>query len=250
VPRSLTSGSNGSETEPAGPQRQRRSSAELRALILEAARETFAEKGYAGTTKRDVAEKAGVSLSVLYRHFKSVADLFAGAALIPFTKFLDELTTTWLSQREGGWDDEAMMRSYLGDLLKNLRNNQDVLTGLVAASKEVDSDVLTTLTDAVDEMFARIGLMSELEAHRRQWFSPDGIDAVLRMLVAMVLGLVTYDWLLLKPGNDDNDQLLNTMIPLALWGLARHPPNHPPVDGSQARPAGDSGSRQRFGTAR
>ena len=44
------------------------------------------------------------------------------------------------------------------------------------------------------------------------------------MLVAMVLGLVTYDWLLTKPGADDSDQLLDVMVPLALWGLARHPP--------------------------
>jgi AcrR family transcriptional regulator len=226
VPRPSTNGDSADTTAPADPAggRQRRSSAELRALILEAARDTFAEKGYAGTTKRDVAEAAGVSLSVLYRHFESIADLFAGAALIPFTKFLDELTTEWMRQRDGEWDDEAMMRSYLGDLLNNLRMNRDVLTGLVAASKDVDSDVLATLTTAVDEMFARIGLMSELEAHRRQWFSPVGIDSVLRMLVALVLGLVTYDWLLLKPGNDHNDQLLDTMVPLALWGLARHPP--------------------------
>lgn len=204
--------------------RQRRSSEELRALILDAAREVFARKGYAATTKRDVAEAAGVSLSVLYRHYESIADLFAGAALIPFTQFLDELTAEWLRQREGDWDDEAMMRSYLGDLLHNLRENRDVLTGIVAASKDIDSEVLATLTAAVDEMFARIGLMSELEAHRRQWFSPEGLDAVLRMLVAMVLGVVTYDWLLVKPGTDHNDQLLDTMVPLALWGLARHPP--------------------------
>jgi hypothetical protein len=131
---------------------------------------------------------------------------------------------SWNGTREGEWDDEAMMRAYLGDLLNNLRKNRDVLTGLVASSKEVDTDVLVTLTAAVDEMFARIGLMSELEAHRRQWFSPEGIDSVLRMLVAMVLGLVTYDWLLVKPGNNHSDQLLDTMVPLALWGRARHPP--------------------------
>lgn len=193
-------------------------------MILDAAREVFAEKGYAGTTKRDVAEAAGVSLSVLYRHFESIADLFAAAALIPFTTFLDELTAAWLRQRDGDWDDEAMMRAYLGDLLHNLHENRDVLTGLVAASKDVDREVLATLTTAVDDMFARIGLMSELEAHRRQWFSAEGLDMVLRMLVAMVLGLVTYDWLLTKPHND-RDQLLDNMVSLALWGLARRPPH-------------------------
>jgi len=65
--------------------------------------------------------------------------------------------------------------------------------------------------------------MSELEAHRRQWFSPEGLDSVLRILVAMVLGAVTFDWLLIK-SDQDPDRLLDDMVKLALWGLARHPP--------------------------
>lgn len=207
------------------PGRQRRSSEELRVLILEAAREVFARKGYAATTKRDVAEAAGVSLSVLYRHFESTADLFAAAALIPFTQFLDELTAEWLRQREGDWDDRAMMRSYLGDLLYQLGENRDVLTGIVAAAKDIDSDVLSKLTSAVDDLIDRIGLMGELEAHRRGWFSPTGLDSVLRILVGMVLGAVTYDWLLIKPGTD-SERLLDDMVDLALWGLARKPPAH------------------------
>lgn len=225
MPGSRTNSKKVTSARSSGPVRQRRSSDELRTLILDAARKTFAEKGYAATTKRDIAEAAEVSLSVLHRHFESMADLFAAAALTPFTRFLDELTTEWLRQREGDWDDEAMMRSYLGDLFHNLTEHREVLTGLVSAAKEVDPAVLAGLISAIDDLFTRIGLLSELEAHRRQWFSPEGLDSVLRILVAMVLGTVTYDWLLIKPAKLDPAQVLDDMVHLALWGLARHPPS-------------------------
>jgi len=43
---------------------------------LETATELFAEKGYAGTSVREIVEKAGVSKPVLYYYFKSKEGLF------------------------------------------------------------------------------------------------------------------------------------------------------------------------------
>lgn len=43
--------------------------------LLTAARQAFAEKGYAGTTTRDIASRAGMSPAAVYVHHKSKEDL-------------------------------------------------------------------------------------------------------------------------------------------------------------------------------
>jgi AcrR family transcriptional regulator len=48
-----------------------------RALIVEAARMAFLEKGYAESSMGRIAEAAGVSIKTVYRHFENKDDLFS-----------------------------------------------------------------------------------------------------------------------------------------------------------------------------
>ena len=57
-----------------GPQRLRR--LERREQILRAAARAFGRAGFAGTSLDDVAQEAGVTRAILYRHFESKADLY------------------------------------------------------------------------------------------------------------------------------------------------------------------------------
>jgi AcrR family transcriptional regulator len=55
-----------------------RLSAEVRRrAIVEAVRDVFAEKGFDGTTTRDLAKSAGVSEALIYRYFPSKESLYA-----------------------------------------------------------------------------------------------------------------------------------------------------------------------------
>lgn len=54
----------------------RLSSAERRAAIVDAAIRLFAEKGFRGTTTRELAAAVGVSEPVLYQHFETKRDLY------------------------------------------------------------------------------------------------------------------------------------------------------------------------------
>jgi len=47
-----------------------------RAQLLDTAAEVFAVRGYSGATTAELAEAAGVSEPIIYRHFKSKKDLF------------------------------------------------------------------------------------------------------------------------------------------------------------------------------
>ena len=48
---------------------------DARVRLLEAARQAFAEKGYAGTTTRDIASRAGMSPAAVYVHHRTKEDL-------------------------------------------------------------------------------------------------------------------------------------------------------------------------------
>src|SRR5215510_1215198 len=51
--------------------------AETRSRIIRAARELIAEGGYVAAQVSPVAERAGVAVGTVYRHFPSKSDLFA-----------------------------------------------------------------------------------------------------------------------------------------------------------------------------
>ena len=53
------------------------SSEERRAAILQAVRSVFAEKGFDGTTTRELAEAAGISEALLFKHFPNKEALFS-----------------------------------------------------------------------------------------------------------------------------------------------------------------------------
>src|SRR2546429_9828476 len=52
------------------------SSEERRTAIIRAVRQVFAEKGFDGTTTRELADAAGVSEALLFKHFPNKEALF------------------------------------------------------------------------------------------------------------------------------------------------------------------------------
>jgi AcrR family transcriptional regulator len=64
-------------TTPARSERRERLRTERQEAILAAARATFAENGFEGTTIADVARAAGVAAGTVYLYFPSKLDIFA-----------------------------------------------------------------------------------------------------------------------------------------------------------------------------
>jgi AcrR family transcriptional regulator len=72
-----------------------------RARILLAARDCFARTGYAGTTNKDIADRAGITAAAIYQYFESKTALYlatvrdAQAELVPeFEQAVAEQTST------------------------------------------------------------------------------------------------------------------------------------------------------------
>jgi AcrR family transcriptional regulator len=70
----------------------------LSARILEAARDEFAENGWAGTTIRAVARAAGVDPALIYHYFGSKEGLL-DAATAPPQRWLDAVARTWATPK-------------------------------------------------------------------------------------------------------------------------------------------------------
>src|SRR5258706_15293189 len=85
--------------EPRSP-RVRRTSAEVRRLILDAAQALFAANGFRGTSTREIAQTAGVAEVLLFRNFGSKAELYSTAVVLPLAEFLDG----WLGRDWAGWE--------------------------------------------------------------------------------------------------------------------------------------------------
>lgn len=93
---------------------------DIRKRILVVSKKLFLKKGYRGTTTRDIAREAGVTLSNLYHYYSSKDELFC-QLLKPATDALDSL----LDERHGhqGYDiaeiqaegyAEASLEEYMG----------------------------------------------------------------------------------------------------------------------------------------
>jgi AcrR family transcriptional regulator len=59
----------------------RMTSEERKAAIIQAVRQAFAEKGFHGTTTKELAQAAGVSEALLFKHFPNKESLFAAMKL-------------------------------------------------------------------------------------------------------------------------------------------------------------------------
>ena len=82
-----------------GPERPRRKGEVTAERILDAAEELFAERGYEGTTLRDVAAQVGIRNPSLYNHFDGKESLYA-AVLDRGIRPVVDLLSEFVDQRE------------------------------------------------------------------------------------------------------------------------------------------------------
>ena len=101
------------EQEPAArPKRLSRaeSKARTRELLLDAAAETFAQKGYAGASVEEIAESAGFSIGALYSNFGGKQELFLELLKARATGRIAEAATMIDGRKDGARPVEGLGR--------------------------------------------------------------------------------------------------------------------------------------------
>ncbi len=198
---------------------RRRSSDDVRRLLLDAAARSFARKGFDGTTTADIAADARVAESVLFRHFGSKAALFTAAAVEPFREAVGGFREYWEGEGRTFDDNEPVMHTYVAELYDRLHANRDAVLAMLFAARD----------PAVDGAGRRsrgefAALLAELDALGDSWAQRRGLDIPrlwlrTRISVAMVLALALFDdWFL--PDGDPHGPVDRAMIIDELAGVA------------------------------
>jgi AcrR family transcriptional regulator len=172
--------------------RSRRSPAAIRSLVLEAARELFAERGFGDVTTREVALRAGVTQAQVFRHFGSKARLFAEAAYQPFYDFVVGYVRRWAEQGHG-MDTSAHDTEVFVDGLYRLMLDNRGLLAVVSGFAAAQPPELATATEAfLREVFARLESEVAIEARVRGDKTIDPAYAV-RFTFALIFGVSVLD---------------------------------------------------------
>lgn len=116
---------------PATARRPRRTTEEVRARLLEAARELFLAQGYEATYTKDIAAKAGVAEKVLYGNFVTKAGIFDAAFTEPFAHLADRYIADW-AQTDSARTTAERIAEFIAGLYELAHRNRAVLRAVLA----------------------------------------------------------------------------------------------------------------------
>ena len=215
---------NGAIVEAPPPRRKRRSPEEIRGRLLDAAREEFKAKGFAGATTAAIARRADVAEIQMFRYFPGKADLFREAIFTPLKAHFRAFN---VEHSPAAMDEPEILdraRLYVAELLTFLDERARMLVSLLAVQSFERSAVggageglQAYLDEVVRAMTERAGVSGGLD--------PSTFG---RVAFGAVLGCVTYrDWLF-PAGSADRAQIDAAITDFILAGISPHS-DIPPV---------------------
>jgi AcrR family transcriptional regulator len=166
----------------------RRPRGEPRRLLLDAARELFARQDYRSTTTREIAQAAGVTEHLLFRHFGSKAALFREALVLPFTSFVDEFGRTWQSVVPEETKEEELTEHFVGQLYDVFVQHQGLFLTLMAAEALSDEEKADAGIAEIGQALSLLGQISAEGMHLRGLRSHHP-DLPAHSTVAMIAGM-------------------------------------------------------------
>ena len=206
------------------PRNGRRGGDEVRDLVLQAAHHLFSEKGYHGTTTRQIAEVAGVGESVLFRNFGSKAELFETTIVSPFSDFVNNWAKTWNVAVTSQSDPAEVARSFVKGFYGLASEHKELFHTLMAARVKGGEPALAEVAARVSSKLADILRTVELvlrghgaARHFRELDAP----VTVAVSVGSVLSLVLLDdWLFpsdrRRPGKN---RQIEEAVQMLLYGV-------------------------------
>jgi AcrR family transcriptional regulator len=197
------------------PVRRRMSASDRRALILEAAREAFAEGGYHPTSLEQIAERAGVSKTLLYEHFASKRELHAAMLEAHVTELTARVNAALAAAEPG----EDRLRAGLDAFFTFLEERRG--TSAILLRNTGDPDVLEWLARLRETVAAQIVALMTEEAEALIARDPElrgAIEMIAQQLIGAVQSLA--DWWG-EHREVPREQLIATMMDMVWLGMDR-----------------------------
>jgi AcrR family transcriptional regulator len=173
---------DGSRTKP------RVSKAERRRQLLTHARHLFTTRGYAATTPEEIAQAAGVSETMVKRHFPTQLDLFVGI----LDDLRDSFLRRWLAEERPTGDPLALLHVYLELWNQSSHDDGLLLHGLTrmlleTTEEEVRAGLSRLLFEAEGLLAQVIGEGQQVGVFRRSLDPRVGAWELLRSLLGSIV---------------------------------------------------------------
>lgn len=163
-----------------------RDSEASRRLILDAAEELFAERGFSGSSMRDIARSSGKSQSLIHHHFGSKKDLWRAV----MQRFGVLFAETLLPMLRSGEVDSRFIRSWTKRYLRFWSENPNLRRIMLWRLLEEDPEPWEAIHDLYRESVKRIRESQKKGLIRR--------DLRPGHLISILTGVHLY-WLQNKP---------------------------------------------------
>ena len=200
----------------------RRPPGEARRLLLAAARELFARRDYRSTTTREIAEAAGVTEYLLFRHFGSKAGLFREALVLPFTDFVDDFGKTWQAVIPDKITEEELTRQFVGRLYDVLIEHRGLLVTLVAADGLTDEEIDSAGIADIRRALTLLGRISA-EGIRLRGLRSEQPDLPAHSTVAMIVGMVALRSTFFGNRPPSREAIVDELVQAVLHGFLHRP---------------------------
>jgi AcrR family transcriptional regulator len=203
------------------PLRNRRRRGEPRRFLIKAAKEVFNEKGYQGASTREIAERAEVSETLMFRYFGTKAGLFREAMVQPFIAFVDRFVLTRDAEEIRRDDVENVSREFLAELYDIANAHRALGAILFTADVHSHSDLAASgVLDEVRDQLERLVQVGNAAMIERGVPIPR-MDLTTRTTMAMVFGMATMDTVFFGKRRPSRAAIVEELTMAVLYGHAR-----------------------------
>jgi len=191
-----------------------------RRLLLESARALFAERGYAGTSTREIARAASVTEPMIFRHFGSKAKLFEEAVLAPFNTFVSEYIADWAARPRGAKSVYLQTYEFYRGVYNVLSANRRLIHEMIGGRA---TGPLTADAVSAPQLGALLERFEEIIEREREYrgFRPFDSVVMTRLLFGLVFSVAIHgDWMFegaTRP-QPSAEAFIDEMVRLTIYG--------------------------------
>jgi AcrR family transcriptional regulator len=192
-------------------------------LLLDAAREVFATRGFRGARTKEIADKAGVSEALLYRHFGSKAGLFEEAILEPVNAFVGEFVERWRTE----WDQTRPFHETVGAFMEGMydlmqEHRSAVLALLAAEAFEDEMNGQAHHRPLFGNLVADLEEIASVESKSRHYLPEPALTTRVAVTLSVAMGLLE-EFLFGPPESPSvtREAIINEMTMMVTTGIAQ-----------------------------
>ncbi|WP_344600535.1 helix-turn-helix domain-containing protein [Sporichthya brevicatena] len=197
----------------------RRSTSEVRELLLKAAHDCFQDKGYHATSTREIAQRAGVTEPMLFRHFGSKSALFERAVFDPFVEFIADFIVRASDLDAAAAKAPQLARHFVGGFFRIFVDHRDLIVTMLGQQDEGGQPRLaaSVALDAQFDAFAEV--VDSFVSVEGEQIMDAGL--AIRFTLSFLLGTALADGHLfsLSEGDRSPDEVVQEMTDFVLRAI-------------------------------